>query len=72
MKGLKESIINKQKKSYFFKRKYYNYRESFIFFKRKSYFFIGKYYDKKRKYYDVKQVSLIFSKQSNKVPNGVP
>ena len=26
----------------------------------------------KTKYYDIKQVSLIFSKQSNKVPNGVP
>ena len=23
-------------------------------------------------YYDVKQVSLIFTKESNKVPNGVP
>ena len=27
---------------------------------------------KNRKYYDIKQVSLIFSKQSNKVPNGIP
>ena len=44
----------------------------FIFFKRKSYFFIRKYYDKKGKYYDLKQVSLIYSKQSNKVPNNVP
>ena len=42
------------------------------FFKRKSYFFTKKYYDIKRKYYDIKQVSLIFSKENNKVPNGVP
>ena len=66
----KKSIIIGQKKSYFFKRKYYNYRESFIFFKRKPYFFIRKYYDKKWKYYDIKQLILIFSKQSNKGPNG--
>ena len=25
-----------------------------------------------RKYYDIKQVSFIFSKESNKVPNGLP
>ena len=56
--SLKKSIIIKQKKSYFFKRK--------------SYFFLRKYYDKKPKYYDIKQVSLIFSKQSDKVPNGIP
>ena len=31
-----------------------------------------KYYDIKWKYYDTKQVSLIFSKESNKVPNCVP
>ena len=34
--------------------------------KRKSYFIIRKYYDKKQNYYDIKQVSVIFSKQSNK------
>ena len=42
---------------------------------RKSYFFnffTGKYYGKKWKYYVIKQVSLIFSKESNKVPNNVP
>ena len=27
---------------------------------------------KKRKYYDTKQISLIFSQQSNKVPNDIP
>ena len=27
---------------------------------------------KKRKHYNLKQVSVIFSKQSNKVPNGIP
>ena len=27
---------------------------------------------KKRKYYDLKQVSIIYSKQTNKVPNDVP
>ena len=42
------------------------------FFKRKSYFFTRKYYDIKRKYYDKRQVGLIFSKESNEVPNGVP
>ena len=45
---------------------------SFIFFKRKSYFFIRRYYDKNQKCYDIKQGSLIFSKEINKVPNGVP
>ena len=33
-----------------------------------SYFFTRKYYGKKWKYYDIKQVSLIFSKQSKKAP----
>ena len=41
------------------------------FLKRKSYFFTRKYYDVKRKYYDIKYVSLVFSKGSNKVPDGV-
>ena len=68
----KRNCYNQTKSLIFFKTKYYNYRESFIFFKRKSYFFIRKYYDKKRKYYDIKQLIIIFSKQSNKVPNGVP
>ena len=27
---------------------------------------------KKRKYYDIKQVSLLFSEQSNKNPNDAP
>ena len=32
---------------------------------KESLFFTGKYYD-------IKQVSFIFSKESNKVPNGLP
>ena len=54
---LKENIIIKQK---------------VIFLLKKSYFLRRKYYDIKRKCYDIRQVSLIFSKESNKFPNGVP
>ena len=31
-----------------------------------------KYHEIKRKYYDIKQIHLIFSQESNEVPNGVP
>ena len=34
--------------------------------------FTRKYYNIKRKYYDIRQVSPIFSKESNKGPNDVP
>ena len=56
--SLKESIIITEKVLF-------SLKESLIFF-------IRKYYNKNRKYYDIKQASLIFSKQSNKVSNGVP
>ena len=58
--------------SYFFKGKYFIITQKFCFFERNSYFFTRKYYDIKRKYHDIRQVSLIFSKETNKVPNGVP
>ena len=46
--------------------------EKALFSLKESLIYLWEYYDKKQKYYDITQVSLIFSKQSNKVPNGGP
>ena len=55
--SLKESIIIKEKVLFSLKESLISLQESIMI---------------KTKYYDIKQVSVIFSKQSNKVPNGVP
>ena len=55
---LKESIKIKQKVLF-------SLKESLIFLQQK-------YYEKKWKYYDIRQVNLMFSKESNKVSSDVP
>ena len=55
---LKESIKIKQKVLF-------SLKESLIFLQQK-------YYEKKQKYYDIRQVNLMFSKESNKVSSDIP
>ena len=62
MFSLKESILIKQKHLMSFKES--TIIKEKVLFSLKDFFI--------RKYYDIKQVRVIFRKQSNKVTNGVP
>ena len=69
---LKESIIIEQKSLISLKESIIIKEKVLFSLKESLNIFIRSYYDKNQKYYDIKQVSFIFSKESNKVPNSIP